>query len=404
MVWSSYLGAAHLLPSLFLGILGGIVADRVNRRTLLLVTQAIMMVIALAFAAVVWFDVATPWILIGLALLQGITIAFNTPAWQVLVPRLVPRNELVKAITLQGITFNATRTVGPAIGGIIMGVWSPSALFLLNALSFIGVMLAVLKTPDAPAPDAEPGWHRKVWADTKASLRFVLLERGPRAAFLATTIFAAFGTPVLRFLSIFAEHVYDLQPQYHEKVFGILTGIMGIGAVVGGLCLRFVPPWYPKHHFIPLSVLLGGLWILIFCFTSNVWIAGGFMFFVGWFWMWAFNSAMAALQMLVTDSMRGRALAVCNTLAMGLMPAGYFFASAVGEAGAAWVRHVSPADWTPGLATQLGVGTCALILVASGLVMVIWRTPEVDGLKPGDPGYDRKPGFLRGLFATAHKP
>lgn len=404
MVWSSYLGAAHLLPSLVLGIFGGIVADRVNRRTLLIVTQAVMMVIALAFAAVVWLDVATPWILIGLALAQGVTIAFNTPAWQVLVPRLVPRDELVKAITLQGISFNAARAVGPALAGIIMGMWSPTALFMLNAISFIGVMVAVLKTPDAPAPDAEPGWHRKVWADVKSAMRFVLLERGPRAAFLATTIFAAFGTPVLRFLSIFVEQVYELDPQYQAKAFGALTGIMGIGAVTGGLCLRFVPVWYPKHHVIPLSVLLGGLWILIFCATSNVWVAGGFMFFVGWFWMWAFNSSMSALQMLVTDSMRGRALAVCNTLAMGLMPAGYFFAAAVGESGAAWVRHSSPGYWTPGLATQIGVGACALILVGAGLVMVIWRTPEVDGFKPGEPGYDRNPGLLRGLFASGHKP
>jgi MFS family permease len=404
MVWSSYLGAAHLLPSLVFGILGGIVADRVNRRTLLIATQGVMLLIALALAAVVYFDVATPWVLIGLGLLQGITIAFNMPAWQVLIPRLVPREDLVKAITLQGISFNLARAVGPALAGVIMGIWSPSVLFLLNALSFVGVMAAVLRTPDAPAPAHEPGWHRHVWSDTKRALRFVLLERGPRAAFLATTIFAAFGTPVLRFLSIFVEEVYGLRPEYQEKVFGAMTGIMGIGAVVGGLSLKLVPAWYPKHHFIPFSVLMGGLWILLFCTTRNVWVAGAFMFFVGWFWMWAFNSAAAALQMLVSDSMRGRALAVCNTLAMGLMPAGYFFASTVGESSSKLVQYAAPDYWTQGIATQLGVGVCAFVLVVSGIVMVIWRTPEVDGLRPGDAGFDRRPGFLKGLFAGSHRP
>jgi hypothetical protein len=102
--------------------------------------------------------------------------------------------------------------------------------------------------------------------------------------------------------------------------------------------------------------------------------------------------------------MRGRALAVCNTLAMGLMPAGYFFASTVGESSSKLVQYAAPDYWTQGIATQLGVGVCAFVLVVSGIVMVIWRTPEVDGLRPGDAGFDRRPGFLKGLFAGSHRP
>lgn len=403
MIWSSYLGAAQLLPSLVLGILGGVIADRVNRRTLLLVTQGAMMVIAVLFAVVVWIDPPEKVLLrslLALALAQGIVVAFNNPAWQVLTPRLVPRADLVKAITLQGISFNAARAVGPALAGVIMGIWSPMALFLVNAVSFIGVMIAVLRTPDAPAPPGEPGWWRRIWADTRFSFEFVFRRRGPRAAFLATTVFAAFGTPVLRFLSMFVSNVYHL----HEKTFGVLTGIMGVGAVAGGFAMKLVPAWYPRHHFIPLSVVMGGVWILLFSVTSNVWLAGGLMFFVGWFWMWAFNSSMAALHMLVEDSMRGRALALVNVIALGAMPAGYFFASAVGESAAATVKRVAPDAWHDGLATQAGVGVCAAILLAAGLVMLTYRTPEVDGLAPGDPGYERRPGLWRGLFATAHRP
>jgi MFS family permease len=403
MLWASYLGAAQLAPSLLLGLPGGIVADRVNRKKLLLATQAAMMLIAIGYAVVVWIKPPTPvllWSLLGLALAQGITIAFNNPAWQVLTPRLVPRGELVRAITLQGISFNAARAIGPALAGVIMGLWSPTALFIINAVSFIGVMLAVLTTPDAPAPLAEPGWWRKVWDDTRHAAAFIFLRPGPRAALLACVVFAALGTPVLRFLSLFVTHVYHLE----EKTFGVLTGVMGVGAVVGGLLMKAVPPWYPKHHFIPLSVLLGGVWILLFASASNVWVAGGFMFFVGWFWMWAFNSSMAALQMLVDDSMRGRAMAVCNVVALGLMPAGYFLASAVGKAGAALVQRLAPAYVHDGLETQLGVGLCAAALVVAGVVMLTFRTPEVDGLTPGQPGYARRPGFWRGLTAWSHRP
>lgn len=402
-MWMSWIGAAQLFPSLFLGLLGGVVADRVNRKTLLIVTQVAMMLIAIAFAAVVYLDVATPMVLFVLSLLQGIAIAFNAPAWQVLTPRLVPREELVAAITLQGISFNVARAIGPALGGVIMGASNATVLFVINAVSFIGVMIAVMSTPDAPAPPAssEGRWNLgQVWLDTKSAIRFVFLSRGPRAAFLASVVFGLLATPVLRFLPLFVKDVYGLQ----EKTFGIMTGVMGVGAVAGGLMLRWVPKWYPKHHLIPLSVSMGGMWIFLFAIEDNAYIAAAFMLFVGVFWMWSFNLSMGAMQMLVEDSMRGRVMAVLNTAALGLMPLGSFLASAAGDAGSAIVRNAAPSYWTPGLSAQLGIAFVAAILMAAGVVMLIWRTPEVDGIQPGEPGYDRKPGFWRGITAASHRP
>lgn len=401
-MWLSWIGAAQLLPTLILGLMGGIVADRVNRKRLLIGTQVVMMVIAIGFALAVYFKHANPWTLLVLALAQGVAVAFNTPAWQVLLPRLVPRDELVKGITLQGISFNVARAVGPAIAGVIMGFYGPTSLFLLNAVSFIGVMLAVMTTPDAPAPEREGSlWDlADAKRDTVEAFNFVWGERGPRAALIAMVVFALLATPVLRFLPLFVSEVYHKE----AKTFGLITGIMGVGAVVGGLLLKFVPLWYPKHHFIPLSVFLGGLWIFIYALTPDPILAAVFMFFVGIFWMWAFNSSMAAMQVLVHDSMRGRAMAVCNTAAMGLMPIGSFIASFVGESAAKGIHRWHPELWDEGLATQIGVAFVALVLTASGVVMLIWRTPEVDGLKPGDPGYDRTPGFWRGITASLHRP
>ena len=408
MLWSSYLGTAQLLPTLVLGLLGGIVADSVNRRTLILLTQLAMMLIALGFAAVVWIDPSPEWLLrwlLVLSLAQGIAIAFNNPAWQVLTPRLVPRDELFKAITLNGISFNAARAIGPAIAGVIMANWNPTVLFVFNAVTFVGVFLAVLTTPDSPAPPEREGWWRLknigvLWKDTREAARFVFLLPGPRAAFLATVVFATFATPIMRFLSLFVHNVYHLQ----ERAFGIMTGLMGAGAVVGGLLLKRVPAWYPKHHLIPVSVLLGGLWIFLFSICTNPWAAGGCIVFVGWFWMWAFNSGMGALQLLVPDAMRGRVLAVLNMVTLGFMPAGYFFANGIGEFGSSVIQHRSPDLWHDGLSTQVGVGVCALICAAAGVVMLIWRTPEVDGLSPGDPGYDRSPGLWRGITGSSHRP
>lgn len=405
MVWSSYLGTAQLIPTLFLGLLGGIVADSVNRKKLIVWTQGAMMLIALGFAIVVWLDpsknVLLGWLL-GLALAQGVAIAFNNPAWQVLTPRLVPKDELFRAITLSNITFNAARAVGPALAGLIMAAWSPMVLFVFNAVSFIGVMGAVMTTPDAPAPADRAGWHRdlgRMWRDTKEAFAWVFHQRGPRAAFLATVVFATFATPIMRFLSLFVTNVYHLE----EKTFGFMTGAMGVGAVVGGLLLKKVPAWYPKHHLIPLSVLLGGVFIFFFAVTGNAWVAGVLIAFVGWFWMWAFSSAMGALQLLVPDMMRGRVMSVCNCVSLGLMPLGYFFASAIGEGGAKLVRMHDTKLWHDGIDTQIGVGVCALICVVAGVVMLRWRTPEVDGIQEGEAGYDRTPGFWRGVTGSFHR-
>lgn len=415
--WLATLGAAQLLPTLFLGLLGGIIADRVNRKKLLMVTQFAMMIIAIGFFIVVGWHVpiaraiwgddtrADSFLLysfLALASLQGITIAFNNPAWQVMIPRLVPRDELVRAITLQGISFNTARAIGPAAAGALLAAAGGEWLFLVNAISYIGVMVAVTTTPDAPAP-ARAGKLSDLsmlMADIKQACAFMFTNRGPRAALLALMVFSVFGTPVLRFLPLFVSQVYHLK----AETFGLLTGIMGVGAVFGGLAMRYVPTWYPKHHFIPMSVFLGGVSILAFSIATNVWLAGFLMFFVGIFWMWSFNSAMSALQLLVEDSLRGRVMAVCNMISLGFMPIGPYIASFAGDWFGAALKSYRPSLWHDGIGTQAGIALTSLILLGAGTVMTIWRTPEVDGLKPGDPGYDRVPGLFRGLTATAHRP
>lgn len=399
-IWMGYLAAAQLLPTLLLGMPGGLVADRVNRRTLLIVTQAVMMVAAVGFAWAAWVDRATPWVLLGLSLLQGIAVPFNAPAWQVLTPRLVPKAELTDAITMQGIQFNLARVIGPAVAGAALASVGAVPLFLFNAVGFVLVQAAVMRTPDAPAPGGG-GWGlRALWSQTVEGIEYLFAHKGLRAAFLASVVFAFFATPILRILPLFVTNVLERE----ERTFGVLQSVMGVGAVAGGLLLRAVPWWYPKHHLIPLSVLLGGLSILGFSLSRDVWAAGAAMFFVGWFWMWTFNVSISAMQMLTEDRVRGRVMSVCNMVAIGLMPLGTFAASGLGVLGSEWVRRTRPESWNSGLEPQLGLASVAGALVVAGLVMLTFRTPEVDGLAPGQSGFDRKPGLWRGLTASAHRP
>jgi MFS family permease len=389
VVMLSYLAVAQMAPMLLLSLPGGLVADRIDRKKLLLVTQLILMSTAAALTTLSFLKLLSPWSLMAIAAINGITMAFNIPAWQVLTPRLVPREDLTKAITLNGIAFNLARVVGPALGGVLMGWRGPSVLFFCNSMSFLAVIVAVIGTPPAPAP-AKDGTN--AWERTREAASFVFHNRGPFLVFLAMVLFSMLATPLMRMLPVFVAEVYHAE----EKMFGTMLSLMGLGAVIGGFSVKLVPSWYPKHHFIPLSVFFGGVAVAGWAVISNVWLAGAAIFVCGVFWMWAFNTTAAAIQLLVDDRMRGRVLSVCNTAVFGAMPLGAYAAAHIGQA-------LAPGS-SEGLAAQRGVAVMGAALAVIGLVMLIWRTPEIDDLKPGDPGYDRKPGLIRGITGSAHKP
>jgi len=402
-----YLAAAQLSPILVLGLVGGVVADRVNRRTLLVVTQIMLMMIAFVLAGMSYFGAPRiGWIvgmqsdmvasLMALSVVQGIVMSFNMPAWQVLTPRLVPKAELTKAITLNGVQFNMARVVGPAVGGWIMAAsWGGATpLFVINSLTFLAVVVAVISTPDAPAP---PHRGEHPWRQLSRAIGFILRNKGPLCVFASMILMSLLAAPLVRMLPLYAIDVYGLGESAADQTVGILLAVLGVGAVIGGLLLKFVPPWYPKHHFIPMALSGSGLTICIFATTGSVWWGYITMFFCGLFWIWGFNQAWAAMQHLVEDSMRGRVMATANVASFG--------ATAVGNIGAGWLGE-SVAAWTgdKALGTHVAVGALAAVLLAAGVVMLLWRVPEVDGPEvPYKPGTNRR-SILEGLTALSHRP
>ncbi len=469
-----YLAAAQLGPVLLLGLVGGLVADRANRKRLLITTQCAMMLVAACLAIASAMGWATPLVLLSLGLLNGVASAFNIPAWQVVFPSLVPRDELQKAITLNGMQFNFARVVGPALGGVMMALWGPTVLFVTNTVSFLGVMLAVWSVPGqggeianrksinrksegvsagvaresgaarlsplssasaalSPAPPSLRFVHlRFAISSLRESFAFTFGNPGPRAVFVALFLYCALAVPVIRFLPLFTSEVYHRE----ERVYGLLLSLLGAGAVVGGFAVRLVPKWYPKHHFLPVALLCGSLSMAAFAFAPTLALAGPLLFLAGVFWLWTFTSGLSAVQLLAPDAMRGRVLSIFNTASFGATPIGALIMSVVGEltlrvapviasgaptsnapaSGAASVGETvagmgvsaaalgTQAITRAGHAVQWGVGLCALALSACAVWLLIHRTPEIDGLRPGDPGYERAPGFLRGLTARAHRP
>lgn len=392
-VMLGWLAAAQLGPMLLLGLPAGVLVDWVDRRAMLLVTQAAMMVIAGLLAAASAFGFATPEVLIGLGLVNGVAMAFNTPAWQVLSPRLVPREELHRAIALMGMQFNLARVVGPAIAGVLMARYNATLLFALNAVSFVGVMLAVRATPPAPPPPPPPG-GRAPLAEAREALRFGFGHAGVRAALISLVIFSMLAAPFQRMLPLFVSEVY----REGEATYGLLLSAVGVGAVLGGLSLGRLPGWYPRHHLIPLAMLCTGAAMTAFCAATTATWGGIFSLVAGFFWIWSFSSLMTSVQLLVPDAMRGRVLSVVNMAMFGAMPLGSVLSAVLGERAAAGLGGGSD------LAVQLGVGTLTLALTLAGLVLLIWRTPELDDLRPGDHGHTRRPGLWAGVSASGHRP
>ncbi len=386
MAWHA---VAQLAPTLVLGLAGGAIADRVNRKKLLLITQVMLMGTAASLALCAWLGVLNPWVLLIVGFAYGCIVAFNIPAWQVLTPRLVPKDELPSAIMLNGMMFNLARALGPVAAGYIMHLSGTTWLFAANTASFVGVILVASTTPDSPAP---PKGGTSYWHDVREALTYTFSHTGTRVLIISISLFSMLSTPMLRYLPLLVSEVYH----EHEDDFGALLGMMGGGAVLGGILMRYVPAWYPRHHLVPVSITLGGLSLVALGLSTNLVTAMISMVVVGIFWMWAFNSAMGALQLLLDDRLRGRVLSICNVISFGSMPLGSFIAAGATDFAKPYVGHAWALQW--------GILVPAIALTLVGLWMLRYRTPEIDGLKPGDYGHDRRPGMLRGLMASAHRP
>lgn len=395
------LALAHSLPVFILGVFGGVVADRVDRRKMLVITQVLAGLVALAVALVTYLDypegsrVAVYW-LFALGAVNGAVMAFNFPAWQVLTPRLVPRVQLSKAIILNGIQFNLARTIGPALAGAVLALVATWPLLVFNAISFFLVSVVVARTPK---PEASKPSTTSFYEQVSTAVRFLLHEPGPRAVLLAQVMLSMLAAPLVRMISLFLLDVYGMPKQQAEVNGGIMLAVQGVGAVIGGLCLRFIPAWYPKHHFIPIAVTGLGLSITLFALTPNVYFGYAAMLVCGFFWIWAFNQSWSAMQLLAPEHMRGRVMSLVTAAGFGATALGAFVAGQGGE------MIKSREILSEAGATILSIAGLSVPLLITGLVMMRYRVPEVDGLRRMDPS--RKPvdrTLTNAVFAWNHRP
>ena len=227
----SLIQTASSLPIFFLALPAGALADIVDRRRLLIFSQLWMLVAAGILGILTWLGMTTEWTVLGLSFMLGIGSALNAPAWQAIIPELVPREELTSAITLNGINFNLARAAGPALGGFVVAWFGADANFLLNAASFLGVMVVLYEWRRQTRPGVLPA--ERVLGAIRVGVRYVRYAPPLRAVLVRTVAFVFGASAMWAVLPLIAR----VQLGLGAAGFGLLLAWFGLGAVIGGAML-----------------------------------------------------------------------------------------------------------------------------------------------------------------------
>jgi MFS family permease len=312
------------LPIMLFTLIGGVLADRHDRRRTLLTSQYIQMATAASLAALVYFGVVEIWHILLLSFTTGLAQAFGGPAYQALIPSLVDKKDLPNAVALNSIQFNIARVLGPLAFGATIAVFSRwgfdepramAACFALNALSFFVVIWALMSLHVKHIPPPGGGSMR---AELRTGLSYVR-NHGSLVALIvlaASTTFLGFA--VLTFLPLFTQTVFGEGAQTYSH----LLAFSGAGSVVGALVVAWLGK-FPRMGLTALIVQVAyGLLILAFAWSHVLWLSEVLLFLTGAALMIVFSTVTSLIQLIAPDEMRGRVMSIYMVAFRGGMPLG----------------------------------------------------------------------------------
>ena len=301
---------AASLPVVALGLLAGATADIFDRRRLLLFWQAWMLAAVALLSVLAFFNIISPWVLLSLTFLLSVGTAMNSPAWQAIVPELVPHDQLPDAISLNSAGFNLARALGPALGGLIVAAFIHAATgaawtFLLNSLSFVGVIYVLYQWKRRPAfKSALPA--ERIYGSMRAGLRYIQYAPLLKAALGRAFIFTIFVSAVWALLAVVA--ATDL----HQGAlgYGILNGSMGLGAVIGATSLPQVRRKLSADLIIAISSAFFTVTLLVLAFVHHALIIIPVLLCAGFCWTSTMSTLNLAIQLSAPGWVHARALGI----------------------------------------------------------------------------------------------
>jgi MFS family permease len=313
---SFYLGLDDFLgqlPILLLTLVGGVVADRYDRRQLLLGSQYVQMATAFILAALVYFGAVHVWHILALSFVAGLGQAFGGPAYQSLIPSLVEKKDLPNAIALNSIQFNLARVLGPLLAGLAMTIGA-AACFGLNGLSFLVVIVALMSLH---VKHIKPE-HKPILQEMKGGIAYARSQ--PTILALTTLAFLTtfLGLPLLTFLPVFVRDVFKAE----FSQLSIMMGYSGMGAVTGALIVA----WLGRFRHMGLVLLLVqfvfGVLLTMFALSRTLWLSHCLLFLAGGALIVVFSMTSSLVQLIVPDHLRGRVVSIYMVAFRGGMPLG----------------------------------------------------------------------------------
>jgi len=318
------IGFANQIPVFFLGAIGGHVADRYDRRRVLLITQTASMILAFALAALTLTGLVREWHLFVLSVLLGIVNAFDIPARQAYLVQLVDREDLINAIALNSSMFNGARIVGPAIAGLLVAAIGEGWCFFANAVSYIAVIIGLMMI-NTPRFVAQQG--RSVWANITEGFRFVGRAAPVRALLLLIGAVSFAAMPYSVLMPLFADRVLHAG----ARGLGILMGAAGAGALIGSLALASRSSVKGLGRWVAISCAIFGAALAAFAMSRTFALSAALLVVAGGAVMVQMASSNTLIQSMVPDELRGRVMSVYIMMFVGLGPIGALLAGSIAE-------------------------------------------------------------------------
>ena len=358
----------HTVPVTGLTLVGGALADRMDKRRILLRTQTGSMFLALALFGLVVSGKVEVWHIAVIGLGLGLAHSFDIPARQAFLIEMVGKKDLMNAIALNSSMFNGARIVGPSIAGLLtgaagwLGLTAMGALagcFLFNGISFLGVIVAYLamKLPKREVTSKS----KPIGQATREAIRYVLSHRELRSILFLVTIVSLFGWPYSVLMPIYAGDVFGLK----ATGYSYLMAANGVGAFLGALSLTTLGDYPNKHRLLAGGFGVFCLGLLILAQVSDGITAGFVLALIGWAMIFFFATANTIVQINVADDLRGRVMGIYSFCFLGISPFGSLLAG--------WAAKV----WSAPLTVGIGAGICAV----AGLLVFgrQWLSPQLRG-------------------------
>ncbi len=330
-------GFASQLPSFVIGPVAGVIADRWNRRHIVIITQALSLIQASILAALTLSSAIQVWHIIALSVFLGVINAFDMPTRQsFLLDMIENKEDLGNAIALNSSMFNGARLVGPSIAGILIAAVGEGVCFLLNAVSYAAVIMALfaMKIERSASRTSDVG----VLQGLREGFTYAFGFSAIRNILLLVALISMMGMPYAVLMPVFARDILGGGPH----TLGFLMGATGVGALAGALSLASRKSVVGLGRWIPINAALFGIGLIAFSQSRNIWVSMAMLFVVGFGMMAQMASSNTILQTVAEDDKRGRVMSFYTMSFMGMAPFGSLLSGGLAtEIGAPWTLCLS---------------------------------------------------------------